>query len=173
MLDIRTFQPHEWPLYRDLRLASLADAPGAFGSTLAREQAFSDDDWLTRLTHGVATAHERPLVAELDGRTVGLCWVRIDPSDANIARLYQVWVHPEARRHGVAQALLDAAMHWATEAGARTMALTVSAEPAARMYRRNGFVDVGAPHPLREGSELMQQAMECDLDANRTAGGSR
>lgn len=45
------------------------------------------------------------------------------------------------------------------------MSLTVSAEPAARMYRRAGFVDVGVPQPLREGSELLQQAMEAGLTA--------
>ena len=163
MLTVRMFHPHEWPLYRDLRLAALRDAPDAFGSTLAREEPYSDDDWLTRLTHGVSSAHERPLVAELDGRAVGLCWVRIDPSDPETARLYSVWVHADARRRGVAQGLLGAAVHWAREAGARTMALTVSAESAARMYRRAGFVDVGGPHPLREGSAVMQQAMQCDL----------
>ena len=173
MLDIRMFQPHEWSLYRDLRLASLADAPGAFGSTLALEEAFSDDDWLTRITHGTASALDLPLVAEVDGRPAGLCWVRIDPSDASVARLHQVWVHPDARRHGVARRMLHAAMHWARATGASTMALTVSAEPAARLYRRAGFVDVGTPYPLREGLELLQQEMHCDLTAHPDAGQSR
>ena len=163
MLNIRMFHPHEWPLYRDLRLAALRDAPGAFGSTLAREEPLSDDEWLRRLTHGVSSTLEHPLVAEYDGNAVGLCWVRIDPGDPTIASLYSVWVHPEARRHGVAQGLLDASMRWAREAGARTMTLTVSADSAARMYRRAGFVDVGTPHPLREGSEERQHAMQCDL----------
>lgn len=172
MLTVRMFHPHEWPLYRDLRLAALRDAPDAFGSTLAREEPYSDDEWLTRLTHGVSSAHERPLVAELDGRPVGLCWARIDPSDPDTARLYSVWVHPDARRHGIAQGLLDAAMRWARETGARTMTLTVSAEPAARMYRRNGFAELGAPHPLREGSDVMQQAMQCDLTVTADADAS-
>ena len=165
MLTIRSFHPHEWPLYRDLRLASLRDAPDAFGSTLAREEPWSDDVWLERLTHGASSAQDSPLLAELDGRAVGLCWVRLDPGDASLALLNQVWVHPDARRLGVAQRLLDAAMQWAREAGAQTMALTVSAEPAARMYRRAGFVDVGEPHPLRKGSVLLQQSMRCDLRA--------
>ena len=173
MLNVRMFHPHEWPLYRDLRLASLLDAPGAFGSTFAREEAFSDDEWLARLTHGVASALERPLVAEYDGRPVGLSWARLDPGDPDSANLYQVWVHPDARGRGVGEALLAAAMRWAREAGARTMALTVSAEPAARMYRRAGFVDVGTPHPLREGSELLQQEMHCDLTVQPDANQSR
>lgn len=170
MLIVRMFHPHEWTLYRDLRLAALRDAPDAFGSTLAREEPYSDDEWLARLTHGVSSAHERPLIAEVDGRPAGLCWARIDPSDPDSAYLYSVWVQPEARRNGVARSLLAAAMHWARDAGARTMALTVSAESAARMYRRAGFVDVGRPHPLREGSAVLQQEMHCDLMAWHDAG---
>lgn len=169
MLNVRMFHSQEWPLYRDLRLASLRDAPGAFGSTLAREEPIPDDEWRTRLTHGVASALERPLVAEYDGRPVGLCWARLDPGDMNTANLYQVWVHPDARGRGVGEGLLAEAMRWAREAGARTMALTVSAEPAARMYRRAGFVDVGVPHPLREGSELLQQEMHCELTVHPDA----
>ena len=168
MLNVRMFHPHEWPLYRDLRLSALRDAPDAFGSTFAREEQYSDDEWLTRLTHGTSSAHERPLIAELNGIPAGLCWARIDTADPDSAHLYSVWVRPEARRKGVAQALLASAMQWARDSGARTMTLTVSAEPAARMYRRAGFVDVGIPHPLREGSELMQQAMEIDLTSLRT-----
>lgn len=165
MITVRMFHPHEWPLYRDLRLGALRDAPGAFGSTLAREEPYADDEWLARLTHGVSSAHDRPLVAEVDGRAAGLCWARIDPGDSDASLLYSVWVHPEARGKGVGEALLTAAAHWARDAGARTMMLTVSLTSggAIRLYRRLGFVEVGVPHPLREGSTLLQQAMELEL----------
>ncbi|MDQ6736365.1 MAG: GNAT family N-acetyltransferase [Gemmatimonadota bacterium] len=153
-------------MYRDLRLAALREAPDAFGSTLAREQAFTDGEWITRLANGSTSALDRPLVAEDDGRAVGLCWVRIDPNDTTIAALYQVWVHPDARRRGVGEGLLQAAMRWAHEAGARTMMLTVSLgrEAALQLYRRAGFTDVGVPSPLRRDSALLQQAMACSLN---------
>ncbi len=41
-LIVRTFAPHEWPTYKDLRLRALADSPDAFGSTLAAEQGRTD-----------------------------------------------------------------------------------------------------------------------------------
>lgn len=44
-LTARVCTVEEWRTWRDLRLRSLADFPHAFGATLEREQAFTDDDW--------------------------------------------------------------------------------------------------------------------------------
>src|SRR5215212_5773953 len=92
---VRPFQSHEWRLYRELRLNALRDAADAFGSTLAREEAFPDQEWIRRLAVGAASSLDLPLVAEESGRAVGLAWVRIDAADLGTATLYQVWVHPE------------------------------------------------------------------------------
>ena len=46
---VRRFAANEWRVYRALRLHALRDAPDAFGSTLAREEAFPDDEWVQRL----------------------------------------------------------------------------------------------------------------------------
>ena len=49
MPSIRTLHPADWPLYRDLRLRALLDAPYAFGSTYAEESKRTDDAWAARL----------------------------------------------------------------------------------------------------------------------------
>jgi GNAT superfamily N-acetyltransferase len=162
MPSVRRFEPNEWPLYRELRLAALRDAPHAFGSTLEREAAFPEEEWITRLAVGTASPLNYPMVAEDDSRRpVGLAWARIDPADTNTATLYQVWVHPAARRQHIGSALLASALDWARDAGACAMELHVALGPGSAMsfYRRAGFLEDGPPTPLRPGSELLQQSM--------------
>jgi GNAT superfamily N-acetyltransferase len=162
MLAIRTLRPGDWTIYRDLRLAALADSPQAFGSTLAEESKRPDDAWAARLAAPALGAYRQgwPFIAVLDGTPVALAWVKLDVPDAPTASLYQVWVAPQARGRGVGAALLDAAITWARERRATALHLGVTAGDGAamRLYRRAGFVDVGAPVP-RAGTELSEQAM--------------
>ena len=162
MLAIRTLRPDDWTIYRDLRLAALADSPQAFCSTLAEEAARADDAWAARLAAPALGAYRQgwPFIAALDGTPMGLAWVKLDAPDATTASLYQVWVAPQARRRGVGAALLDAAITWAHERRATVLHLDVTAGDgaAARLYRRAGFVDVGTPES-RPGTDLSEQAM--------------
>ena len=162
MPAIRTLHPADWTVYRDLRLAALGEAPHAFGSTLAEEAARPDDAWAARLAAPALGdyRHAWPYVAEIDGTPVGLAWVKLDAPDAATASLYQVWVAPQARGQGIGAALLDAAIAWARARRASALHLGVTAGDgaAARLYRRAGFVDVGAPEP-RPGTDLSEQAM--------------
>ncbi|HEX2229661.1 MAG TPA: GNAT family N-acetyltransferase, partial [Candidatus Binatia bacterium] len=57
---IRTFAPHEWETYRDLRLRALADSPDAFGGTLAVEKRRRDTEWANRLISGVESRCDLP-----------------------------------------------------------------------------------------------------------------
>jgi ribosomal protein S18 acetylase RimI-like enzyme len=162
MPSARRFQPHEWQLYRELRLSALRDAPDAFGSTLTREEAFPEQEWIARLATGTASPLNYPIVAEDDsGHAVGLGWVRIEPADLSTATLYQVWIHPDARRLHIGETLLASAVRWAQEAGARAMELHVALGPDSAMafYHRAGFVETGECSPLRPGSERVQQPM--------------
>jgi ribosomal protein S18 acetylase RimI-like enzyme len=163
MTSIRTLHPDDWPVYRDLRLRALADAPYAFCSTFAEESQRTDDAWAARLAAPALGAYQQgwPFAAELDGTPVGLSWVKMEGASAS---LYQVWVASEARGRGVGAALLDAAITWARARGAQALHLGVTAGDgaAARLYRRTGFVDVGAPAP-RPGTVLFEQAMMLTL----------
>src|SRR5262249_56071893 len=69
---IRRIRPDEGPNLRALRLRALADAPMAFGSTLAREQAFADAVWRERAERGASGDDSVTFIVEHDGRWLGI-----------------------------------------------------------------------------------------------------
>lgn len=162
---IRRFSVPEWRQYRELRLRALADSPDAFGSTHEREAIRPDADWEDRLRVGATSDLQLPLVAQVGERHVGLAWGRRDDHDPTLAHVFQVWVDPHYRGHGIGRALLDAVIAWARNLGVRTLRLGVTpSHPAAlRLYRHAGFVNAGEPERLREGSSVYSQPMQLDL----------
>jgi ribosomal protein S18 acetylase RimI-like enzyme len=161
-------RPDDWHDLRDVRLRALADAPSAFGSTLAREVAFPDDVWRDRAVQGrTLLAREVPddgAAAARDrspGRVVGVAAVLPSPDDPTTAELVSVWVDPDARGTGVAAALLRSADALAVELGARTLALWVTATNirARRLYERAGFAPTGETKPLPSDPRLLEVRM--------------
>jgi ribosomal protein S18 acetylase RimI-like enzyme len=167
-IRIRRFLPGEWPAYRALRLRSLRDAPEAFGSSHAAEEAWAHELWMARLTAASVSGRDCPLVAESTGpdkAMLGLLWAKCDAADAGIVNLFQMWVAPEARGRGVAAALVDEALAWADSIQAHSVHLGVvcSNEAAIRLYLSKGFRNTGTPAPIRPGSALLEQAMVLEL----------
>lgn len=163
-LSIRTLEASEWLKYREIRLRSLADAPEAFCSNFASEEALSPAVWTARLYAAAASRADHPLVAELDGSIVGLLWAKADPVHASIVNVFQVWTAPESRGHGVAAALLDKAIAWARSRNADALQLSVTCgdTSAVRLYVRAGFENDGPP-TARENTSLMEQRMRLAL----------
>lgn len=159
---IRPFTADEWPTWRGLRLRALADSPDAFCASLADAQARSDATWQGLLAETVASPDRLPLVADVAGTPAGLAWAH---REGDIVTLYQVWVAPEHRGRGIAHALVERAVDWARQRGALAVELGVTARdtPAARLYKRLGFEEVGAPVPMAGRSGLAEQAMRLPL----------
>ena len=163
--SVRPFLLQEWRVYRDLRLRALADSPDAFSGTLVEGKDRPDAEWSGRLAAGSDPRWNFPVVAEVSGEAIGLAWGRIEPSESDVAHLYQMWVDPKYRNLGVGQMLLRAVITWAGDANARYLDLCVTCgdSPAARLYARAGFMPVGDPEPLRPGSSLLAQPMRLEL----------
>ena len=143
-VTVRRAGSDEWRLLRALRLAALADSPEAFGSTLERESAFSDDQW------GPWLGSLHWFVAEEGGRAVGLVAAAgQDRRHPGRRQVLSMWVAPPARRHGVGAALVGAVRTWAVEGGARALTLGVAEgnEGARRFYEHLGFGPTGAREP--------------------------
>jgi hypothetical protein len=78
MPHIRRIRADEGPRLRALRLRALAEAPMAFGSTLAHEQGFPDDIWRERAV-GASTG-VRPGRQTPDDGCRELYWLLICPA---------------------------------------------------------------------------------------------
>lgn len=165
MISTRPIAAQEWSTYRDLRLRALRDAPDAFGSTYGAEAGRTDDAWAARIAGATSSGQDQVFFALHGGEACGLVWCKQSAAEPGMADLYQMWVAPEARGLGAGQALLQAALAWARQAGMRHVRLGVTAadSPAMRLYLAQGFVPAGPLAPLREGSPLMAQAMVLKL----------
>lgn len=89
---------------------------------------------------------DRVLVAEIDGSVVGYVYAGLEPMSWKELRgpagfIHDVAVTEEARRRGVAQQLIDAAVRWLRDRGAPRVILWTAApnEPARTLFRRLGF----------------------------------
>ncbi|KAK4123064.1 acyl-CoA N-acyltransferase [Parathielavia appendiculata] len=148
MIDIQVLQPDDWQLWRSLRLQALAEAPHAFGATLADWQGSGDREqrWRARL----AIPGSRNVIARLEGRPVGMvsgvpAERGGDGPDDDAIELISMWVSPEARGRGVGDQLVGEMERWAAGLGVRTMRLSVRPSNAAAvaLYRRHGLKETG------------------------------
>ncbi|HET7173294.1 MAG TPA: GNAT family N-acetyltransferase [Nocardioidaceae bacterium] len=162
MLELRVITPDDWPLWRELRLAALADAPGAFGSALADWQGDGDREerWRGRL----AIPGSYNLVSLLDGIAVGMA-SGAPGEDAGAVELISMWVAPRARGQGVGDSLVGEVARWASVRRASRLRLWVAEgnPQAAALYLRNGFRYTGEdPQRMPDGVRL-EVAMERPL----------
>lgn len=165
---IRRIRPNEGPSLRAFRLGALADAPMAFGSTLAREEAFASDLWCERAAHGASGADRVIFVAEQDGRWLGIATgLASDPDVPDDPRpeLVGMFVCSEARGRGIGAALVSAVVGWAGQRPATSLCLWVTAsnDPAVALYEKCGFRRTGESKPLAHSPSLTLFRMERDL----------
>jgi ribosomal protein S18 acetylase RimI-like enzyme len=159
MVAVRTVAGGEWELMRDVRLAALLEAPEAFGSTYAREVAFTEEQWRGRISERSVT-----FFAEVAGmpEPAGLAGVYVEDGAAD---LVSMWVRPAARGLRVGEALVNAAAGWARDHGHSVLYLWVtdSNEAARRLYERCGFTATGERQPLPSNPALTEVRMRLPL----------
>jgi len=139
VISVRKVRAAEWPLWRELRLAALAEAPDAFTARLDDWRRGGEQAWRERF--GLPGACN--IVAERDGRPVGMA--RGVPDEDGGAWVHSVWVAPDVRGLGVGARLLGAIERWARARGSVTLRLAVLEhnERAIAAYRRQGFTRTG------------------------------
>jgi ribosomal protein S18 acetylase RimI-like enzyme len=166
MVIVRRVTSRDAALLRTIRLAALADAPSAFGSTLAAESDRPDSEWEARAAAG-ATGSLRAMWLALDdgGDAMGLVGGHRETPRAAEVELFSLWFAAEARRRGVARALIAEVVRWARGTGATKVRLWVTCgnDPAESLYREVGFVETAERQPLPSDPSRDEQRLEAEL----------
>lgn len=166
--QIRRIRAEEWRELRSLRLRALAEAPIAFGATLAEEQAYSEDVWRERALGASAGCDRATFVAELNGVWIGVVTglaKQFTTSNGTLL-LVAMFVVASERRRGLGVNLVNKVSAWARDCGASQLALWVTSDNASAvaLYERCEFRCTGAlkPHshaPGRVEKEMVRQLL--------------
>lgn len=152
---VRPVLASEWEALRDFRLLALADAPQAFGSTLAVEGQFPAEIWQRR---ALASDERTNFVATVGNLWAGcVCWVLQE----GVGMLSGMWVAPAWRRRGVATALVQAVVERHQRSGASELRLWVSTPNlgARRCYEATGFRLTGRTKSLPSDPKIDEVEM--------------
>lgn len=131
---VRRLTGEDWQLHRAVRLAMLLDQPGAYGSTFARESAFTERIWRQRIETGVLAA------VRTDGLPLGTATLYREAA-GSVPEIVAMWVAGHARGRGIADALVEACVARAVEQGDPVVQLHVMLDNprAVACYQRLGF----------------------------------
>jgi GNAT superfamily N-acetyltransferase len=108
-VEVAVVGEEDWRAWRAMRRQALAEAPAAFGSTLAQWSGTGDHEqrWRTHLREVALN-----LALHLDGQPAGRLSAT-DPGTDGTVTLISMWVAPHARGRGVGDAAIDAVLAWA------------------------------------------------------------
>ena len=153
---VRRATVDDWQAVRNTRLTALQDAPFAFGSTLAWELTFDDQEWQRRVRDG------NWFLAWLAQQPVGIVAGISTADQPDVRHLVAMWVAADRRGTSVAEELVDAVCGWARLQGAGRVTLWVAdGNPRARrFYERVGFSSTGQRQPLPSAPEIGEELLQ-------------
>ena len=154
---IRPTDAADWPALKATRLASLLDAPTAFGASHASAAAFSDADWQQR---AISTPQRTFFLAFDRDKPIGLA-AQVVAGNGE-CHLIAMWVRSDYRGLAVAQGLVDAVKQCAVHHGHARLVLDVAQENAraAAFYQKQGFVFLPEWEALESHPHIQVQKME-------------
>lgn len=142
-IAIRPAVPGDAALLRELRIEALADRPEAFAADHAAAVAENVEGWVERIEVNAAQEQGIICIASTGERLVGMTGLGRGhwPKTQHSGIIWGVYVNPEWRSMGVAEALLNECITWAKAQGLTIVKLGVvtTNTPAIRCYARCGF----------------------------------
>lgn len=150
---MRAIGADDWADLREVRLRALADAPDAFGATLAAAESQPESFWRERAGSAGLT-----LLVWEDARPVAMGGIHAPTPGTGM--VWGMWTAPEARGKGHGSRILDELLAWARRERLEVrLQVTEDNESARRLYIDRGFESTGEWAPLREGSPVRAEQL--------------
>lgn len=123
----------DWWQFAVVRLRALTDSLGVDDAQYRHESSFTAAQWRRRLREHAQFA------VLVEGRPAGL--ISAQRENPQSVYLYSLWLDPDARGHGLARPLVEAAVDWARSQRVHTVRLRVAADNAVAraVYESVGF----------------------------------
>lgn len=167
-MSVRRARPGDEDVLRAVRLAAVADSPKDFVHTLEESERMPREVWTRWIRNGAV------FLAEVGGEVCGLTCGVPDRQRPELAYAVAVWVRPDLRGAGHADALMEAVVQWAVGRGFSTLRLDVHEDSgrARRFYERQGFVTTGRiTERERDGARELEMDRELEGAGGRASDG--
>jgi len=134
---LRPFLPGEVALYKAIRLEALQQEPSMFGSSYEREAAFTEEQWLPRITN--------PNVACLGlyhgQELIGVTGIIIDSANPAEGHMVQSYIRKEHRGKRLSNMFYEVRLDWARKRKLKRLMVANRETNAAAIAanQRHGF----------------------------------
>ena len=153
-VTVRFFRPGDEKDFRRLNEAWIAKY---FGIESADNETFADPQ------HKIIEPGGQIFLAFLDGVAVGTVGLRLMPGKVRSYELIKMATDESYQRRGIARAVVDAAIKWARQQGARRLYLETNQAltPAITLYDSVGFRHMPPqPTPYKRADVFMEMWLE-------------
>lgn len=160
LITIRRIQLGEGDLFKQIRLASLQDAPYAFSSSYDSALRRSAESWHEQAENTAQGTNRATFIAFSDEKPIGIAALYRLEDKADVGEVLQVWVAPEYRGMNVAWDLMNTIFWWARENNIHSIiaGVTDGNTRAQKFYTKYGFsiTDESSP-PHSDGIVLVKE----------------
>jgi len=166
--EIKQFLEKDWKIYKKIRLESLESDPQAFGSNLARELAFKDEKWKSRLKP--FSKDSKSITLGVFEKSTNVCIGTIgsySPSEG-VVMIVGVYISPKYRGKGLSTLMLKELLKIIADKKEFTkveLSVNIDQVSAVSLYKNCGFnITREEKVVLGDGIEHTEYAMELVLN---------
>jgi ribosomal protein S18 acetylase RimI-like enzyme len=164
IIHLRPARAGDAAALRELRLKCLQDHPEAFFRDYQEEANLPLSTWQERVQASSGEGNELIMFAEQGGKLVGMSAInrRDNPKTRHTGTIWGVYVLPDWRGLGLAEAMMHACEDWAIQKDITILNLMVVSTNAAaiRCYQRCGFSIYGIePRAMKYEGEYQNDLM--------------